>query len=177
MGCGTSLKKTATAPDERYITGQQRMLVRRTWRYLAGDMTGIGSKVFIRIFNLYPNVKQLFPCRHKEGTELLRDPNFKGHASRFMQAVGAVVDNMDDLDTSLSPLLIGLGRQHINFNGFIPENFDAFTQSMTLTWEEELNGHFTEEVKDAWVAVFRFIMMKLKEGFALASDERDRLVP
>ncbi|XP_071115047.1 hemoglobin subunit mu-like [Haliotis cracherodii] len=177
MGCGTSKTKTTAAPENSYISGKQRMLVQKTWPYLAGDIAGIGSKVFIRIFQLYPNVKQLFPCRHKEGKELLQDQNFKGHASRFMQAVGAVVDNIDDLDRSLSPLLIGLGRQHIHYNGFIPENFDAFTESMTLTWSEELKGRFTEEVKDAWEAVFDFIMMKLKVGFAQARDERDKRVP
>ncbi len=174
MGCTASVSYPTPKikVGKTYIDHTQSMLVRKTWHYLSGDMTGIGSKVFLSIFKLHPAVKELFPCRDKEGDELLKDENFKGHASRFMQAVGAVVDNIKDLDESMTPLMIGLGRQHIHFSGFVPENFDAFTESMLLVWAEELKWRFTAEARDAWLAVFNFIMMKLKEGYALAYSDR-----
>ena len=43
------------------------------------------------------------------------DVSFKGHASRFMNAVGAVVDNLQNLEETLTPLLVGLGENHVHF--------------------------------------------------------------
>ncbi|XP_064596366.1 neuroglobin-like [Liolophura sinensis] len=153
------------------ISDEQKHVVKKTWKLLSNDMAGHGSEVFLRIFQLYPHVKQLFPCRDAEGEELLHHPTFKGHASRFMQAVGAAVDNIDDLDEALRPLLIGLGRQHIHFKGFRPDYFNAFTESMMYVWQQELKEKFTDFAKEAWKTVFDFIMGTLKEGFFLALDE------
>ena len=132
---------------------------------LATDLTGRGSKVFQKIFELNPLVKNLFPFKHVEGADLLLEPNFKGHASRFMNAVGAVVDNLDNLDEALAPLLIGLGENHVTFDGFKPEYFNFFAQAMHLVWKEDLKSKYTTEAEEAWKAVFAFIMDNLKLGY------------
>ncbi|KAK3096804.1 hypothetical protein FSP39_003494 [Pinctada imbricata] len=152
---------------------RDKQLVRRTWRLMAVDLAGNGSKVFLRIFELRPELKQLFPFRDVIGDELMKNPTFKGHASRFMQAVGAAVDNIDDWEAAFSPLLLGLGRQHINFGGFKPEYFNAFADSMMFIWEQVLGDRFTTEARCAWQGVFEFIMLKLKEGYAEADTERN----
>ncbi|XP_070567773.1 neuroglobin-1-like [Ptychodera flava] len=174
MGCNVSSASQAreiTNRDTDIFTDRQRRIVRKTWRPLANDMTGNGTKVFLRIFEMEPKVKQLFPCRDKEGEELLKDMNFKGHASRFMQSVGAAVDNLDSLETSLAPLLLKLGRSHTNFSGFKPDYFDIFTRAMLDVWEQELKDRFTSEVKESWLTVFEFMMGKMKEGYMQAYTE------
>lgn len=182
MGCATSVtmvgSRAGTAVGEvsaDVITPQQKKIVKRTWRYLANDMTGHGKKVFLKIFEMNPKVKQLFPCRDVTGEALLRDSNFKGHAARFMQAVGAAVDNIDDLGSSLSPLLVGLGRQHTTFSGLQPEFFNAFTEAMLCIWQQELKERFTEEVKAAWKTVFDYLMSRLKEGYHLETIENPQI--
>ena len=180
MGCSTSLAmsavKTENYEGEAVIfTDQQKKIIHKTWKFLADDLNGRGTRIFLRIFELHPYVKELFPCRDLEGEDLLRDANFKGHASRFMQAVGAAVDNIDNLDGALAPLLIGLGKQHIHFRGFKPDYWDAFREAILFVWEMDLGDKFNEQTRDAWVAVFGFIMVKLKEGYKKAKDERARL--
>lgn len=144
MGCSaTSLivvpKRTIESTNVEVFTERQKILVRKTWKYLSNDLTGYGTMVFLRIFEQHPHVKKLFPsiC-NDEGETLLKNPLFKGHASRFMQAVGAVVDNLDNLEEALAPLLIGLGRNHINFMGFRSEYFEAFTHAMVHVWKGQL---------------------------------------
>lgn len=182
MGCATSVTMMASAVgtngadiSTEVITPQQKKIVKRTWRYLANDMTGHGKKVFLKIFEMNPHVKDLFPCRDVTGEALLRDSNFKGHAARFMQAVGAAVDNIDDLGSSLSPLLIGLGRQHTTFSGLQPEYFNAFTEAMLFVWQQELKDKFTEDVRGAWKTVFDFLMSRLKEGYHLETVENPQI--
>ncbi|XP_069129216.1 neuroglobin-like [Argopecten irradians] len=172
MGCAHSMKvankPTVSANVKHFVTDKQKRIIKKTWKIMCDDITGHGVKVFLRIFQLHPHVKQLFPCRDVEGDDLLHDSNFKGHASRFMQAVGAAVDNIDDIEATLKPLLIGLGRNHIKFTGFKNEYFNAFTEAMMYTWHEELRETFTGETSQAWATIFEFIMGNLKEGHAEA---------
>ena len=148
------------------FTDRQMFIVRKTWKLLATDLTRRGSKVFVKIFELNPHVKGLFPFKNlDDANELLLDANFKGHASRFMNAVGAVVDNMDNLEESLAPLLIGLGENHVKFEGFKPEYFNSFSQAMNIVWKEDLGKRYTTEAEEAWKVVFAFIMDNLKVGF------------
>jgi len=58
------------------------------------------------------------------------DPRFKGHAVRFMQAVQAVVDNIDNYHETVTPLLNDLGRRHTHFKGFKPIYFNDFQDSI-----------------------------------------------
>ena len=82
-----------------------------------------------------------------------------------MQAVGAVVDNIDNYEKALSPLLNGLGRKHIHFAGFRAGYFDAFEEAMMYVWAEDLGPKYDEETSVAWHQVFQFIMNELKQGF------------
>ncbi|KAK2148581.1 hypothetical protein LSH36_491g05001 [Paralvinella palmiformis] len=169
MGCTTSVHvsnvlhtQTDTA---RGFTSHQKHVIIKTWRMLSNDLNGRGARIFLRIFRLNPEVKKLFPCGHLDGDELVKDPVFKGHATRFMQAVGAVIDNIDDYEQALLPLLNSLGRQHIHFRGFRYEQFDAFEEAMMYVWEEDLGSRFTPETREAWHKVFRFLMDGLRQGY------------
>lgn len=155
----------------RLFSDRQKAIIVKTWRYMGNDLTGRGSKVFMKIFELHPEVKQLFPSlKDYEGEALLKNPNFKGHASRFMQAVGAVVEHIDSPDT-LSPVLVSLGQRHVTFSGFTPAYFAAFTEGMMSIWAQELGKTFTEEVSEAWKTVFDFIMSSLQDGYLLTTAE------
>ncbi len=157
--------------DEWGFTDRQKTIVRKTWKLLATDLTGRGIKVFTRIFEIQPDLKQLFSFRNAEGEAMLKDTRFKGHASRFMNSVGAVVDNLDNLSETLKPLLTELGMNHVNFQGFEPEYFNVFFKAMNQVWAEDLGSKFTAEAQEAWTLVFSFIMDNLKLGFAMAKQD------
>ncbi|KAI0232717.1 hypothetical protein LSAT2_016973, partial [Lamellibrachia satsuma] len=144
----------------------QKIIINRTWTCLSGDPTLYGTRVFLYIFGKYPFIKTLFPVlADLEGDQLVCNSNFKAHASRFMQAVDAVVENIDDPDGVMGPFLVGLGRQHVTFGGFKPEYFDAFEEAMTTVWAEELGDKFDVMARQAWKVVFQFIMHKLRKGY------------
>lgn len=181
MGCSPSMdvvKPTLNgASNHSIFTEKQKKIVIRNWKMLSNDLSGRGSKIFLRIFEMNPAVKKLFPCGHLEGEALLKDPHFKGHASRFMQAVGAVIDNIDNYEEALAPLLLGLGRQHIHFKGFQPDYWNSFESAILHVWREELASKFNTDAREAWHKVFQFILTKLNEGYQQALDEEEKRKP
>lgn len=146
------------------FTVVEKKIIRRTWKLLANDLTGRGSSVFLKIFLLNPHVKELFPFKQLDGETLIKSQLFRGHASRFMQAVGAVVDNIDNPAEALSPLLIELGQKHAHYSGFMPDYFNYYEDAMLEEWSEQLGNRLDDDAKEAWRKVFRFILLKLREG-------------
>lgn len=174
MGC--SAFKSTVPPSvllsrSDQLSEKQKSIIRSTWKKISNDLSGRAAMVFLRIFELHPQIKNLFPCRDLEGEKLLNDHHFKGHASRFMQAVGAAVDNLDDMEV-LSPLLTGLGRRHVLFQGFRPKYWDAFTEAILFVWKQELKFRFNGDARDSWQAVLNFIIIKLNEGYNEALREK-----
>jgi len=182
MGCASSVKfgeskgKTSTVSQIDGLHGftdREKHLIKKTWRVLSNNMPGVGANIFLAIFNLNPEVKNIFPCHDVTGEELLRDPNFRGHASRFMQAVGAAVDNIHDLEESMAPLLFRLGQQHIHYEGFKVEFFDIFIHAILKVFESELGTKFTNDVANVWRKVVVFIISQLKRGYVDAITRTD----
>ena len=162
-----------------YLTDRQRHLVKRTWRILADDMTGRGIMIFMRVFEKHPDLQEIFPFRETPKEVLLRDPRFRGHGSRFMQAVGAAVDNISDWEGSLSPFLVELGKQHARTTGFESKFFATFADIMIEVWRQELGRKLTPEVEKAWRIIFTFLVEKLHHGYMMiknteGSGEKDK---
>ena len=176
---GIKHKQTITACDipannARAFTDQEKYYIKKTWKVVSNNMPGVGAKIFEKIFQLNPFVKQIFPFRELSGEEMTRDSRFRGHAFLFMQAVGASVDNIDKLDQVMGPLLINLGAKHIHFPGFKIKYFDVFVVAILDVFADELGSKFNEKVYDVWRHVFEFIISKLKEGYTTASDKEDK---
>lgn len=94
-------------------------------------------------------------------------PRFRLHAGRFMQAVGAAVENVHstDLDKDVAPILETLGGRHIGFNGFDIDYIDVFKRALLEVWEEELGNEFTPECQRAWSKVFMYVTEKFRTGY------------
>ncbi|KAL3883343.1 hypothetical protein ACJMK2_029617 [Sinanodonta woodiana] len=171
--CSTSHSVSSYSKRKRHQFDENQIcIIKKTWRHFAGDMSRVGCKVFLQIFLLHPSVKQLFPFRYVKGDALLQDPSFKAHAFRFMQAVGAAIDNIDNLDEALVPLLLGLGKQHTTFMDFKEEYFNYFSDSMMAIWKDELKSKFDEVTSLTWRLLFTCIMDTMQEGFRQAQQEK-----
>ena len=51
--------------------------------------------IFMRIFELIPHAKELFPLKTAVGEALVEHPYLKGHAMRFFNAIGMTVLHLD----------------------------------------------------------------------------------
>lgn len=157
------------------VTAEERMIVTKTWKIMAKDLPGNGLQVFLRIFEIAPDVKKLFSIEHERHSDVVRNVMIRSHASRFMQAIGAAVDRINDLDRSndLDRLLHCLGQQHTHYVGFSPDFFEVFYEALMWQWERNMDKTFTQEVADAWSHVFAYVMWRLKEGYFGSYDDND----
>ncbi len=67
---------------KQVLTEAQKELIRQTWHELEGDMSTIGTLVFLRIFNQNPKLKVIFPFRNNWGNDLVTHPAFSRHSYR-----------------------------------------------------------------------------------------------
>lgn len=167
-GYNPEIKVTHATESTLSISGDVTKLVKDTWNRIMCDIQGNGLQVFLRIFETCPQTKKLFQVDNVRLSELARNVTIKGHATRFMQAIGAAIDNFDGVDSEdsqLSKLLILLGRQHKHYEGFKLEYFEVFYDALMWQWERYLGSEFTHEVADTWSRLFVYFMEKLKEGY------------
>ena len=150
------------------FTDEEKIIIKKQWKVLSLDVNELGTAVFKQIFREYPEIKELFPCRDIPEDNLLSSAQFRAHSVIFMQAVGAVVDNLDDLDTVMSNPLIFLGKQHAAYTGLKRIYFDEFYHVISKVWKEVLGLRYTIESEKSWSHVFMYITSKLKKGYRLA---------
>lgn len=170
--CSGSYSQKPVDYSQGSFTAHQKRILRETWVVFRENMIVRGQKVFLRIFEMNPKIKDAFGLDGLEGTNLIQDERFLAHATRFMQSVGTAVDQINDLE-ALRPLLLNLGRRHAEKPNFKPIYFSSFTEAMMFTWEKELGEKFTTEVAEAWLKLFLFIMECLKAGYQQGMQEKN----
>ncbi|XP_006812324.1 uncharacterized protein LOC102809701 [Saccoglossus kowalevskii] len=156
------------------FSSEQISELRRTWPKLACDLTGNGAQVFLQIFAINENIKILFPFRYVPVDILSQNEVFRGHSRRFMQAVGACVENLENLDGDVTTLFVGLGKKHIHFEGFKVDYFSTYVTSMQTVWDIALTGHhYDKQTKQSWTQIFEFVITRMAEGYHIAMDEQE----
>ena len=141
-------------------------LVRESWKHIVPKIDQYGVDIFLRIFQVRPDVIKIFPFRHKKGDELLADLHFQMHARRFMKAIGTMVDHMESPELVLYPILIKLGEIHVSTTGeFFDSYLDIFLGSVLYVWKKNLgSAYFNTEMEQAWKEIFLIMVDKLREG-------------
>ena len=187
MGCTTSksiaTKKPVTAKKDKsvffdrfrepdiVISNEEKTIIKRQWETLSADMEATGTAVFMRIFTEHPEIKCLFSFKDIDNQELPRSTELRRHSLRFMQAIGAAINNIDDIDSKWPDTLLTLGKQHTKFTGFKPLYFQVFYDAILHAWKTVLDDCFTTECTVAWGHLLVLIMEKLKKGYHLATLE------
>ena len=149
---------------------EDKSVIKSTWNNLSKDMLGIGGKILLRLFQLNSQFKEIIKCTGLEGQTLINHVNFKRQASRYMQVLGAVVDNIDELEDTMGPVLVELGKIHFNFEGFLQKYWNLVPEAVLYVWNQELS-EFTQDASKAWSALMLIIISMLKEGYRQACVE------
>lgn len=97
-------------------------------------------------------------------------PLFKGdmqqQGKRLMSMIGGAVRKLDDLP-GLAPALRDLGRRHAGY-GAKREDYATVGGALLWTLEQGLGAAFTDEVRQAWTAVYSV----LADSMVNAADGR-----
>ena len=157
--------------DTHMLNSEDKRIIKRTWKILSTDISRLENKVFLKMFELTPAIKDLFPQKHSK-SDSAEDTVFKGHATRMMQSIETVINHIDELETVITPLLIEMGKQHYSFQGFHTIFWDSCPEAILCIWKEKFQDKFTAERYKAWSIILMFIISKLKEGYDTASGSK-----
>ncbi|XP_054758842.2 uncharacterized protein LOC129264905 [Lytechinus pictus] len=159
-------------------TSEQKELVKRTWQILAPNPAKHGAVMFAKLLTRHPTVGKLFPFgkENLSYAQLLKHSKVLAHGKKVMETVGVAVDGLNDLDL-LVPILRDLGGRHVGY-GVNKELFEPVGEVLLETIKEALGSDFTDEVRQAWVAVFKIVSDTMSEALSKGSitTENKRLV-
>ncbi len=81
-----------------------------------------------------------------------------------MEHVRDAVEQLDTLEETYSPVLIGLGRGHPPNVNFKLDDITLFIQSVLSVWKSVLQEKMTSECIEAWRTLFVFILTSMRKG-------------
>lgn len=115
-------------------------LVQDSWQKVAAIAPQAAELFYQNLFTADPSLKPLFKGDMPE------------QGKKLMQMIGAAVGKLHDLPV-LVPILQGLGKRHAGY-GVEDSHYQTVGSALLQTLAQGLGSDFTEEVKQAWTAVY-----------------------
>ena len=119
---------------------------------------------------LTPETKRYFPVEHL-GETLLTNIRFKSHATRLIQKLQTVIDNIDNLDTNIVPLLLEICQIHRGLEGFQKAYWESCREAVLLTWKDQLQEKFTAQKYKSWSALVVVMISTMNMGYDMETTD------
>ncbi|KAK7108704.1 hypothetical protein V1264_016389 [Littorina saxatilis] len=160
-------KKSPKEPKSTLLTGQQRLSIIRTWRKIASDIGPLGISAMNKMLELDCDAKMLFDFSHKNDQDMQHDRRFRQHAFWLIQAVNAVLENLDRLDETVAYMFKQIGEKHAGIPKFHISYFGLLPDVWDYVWEEHLKERYSQHMQTSWDRIFQYIVDRLAEGYYL----------
>ena len=136
------------------MTPQQIELVKKTWVMVVPIADPAAELFYGRLFELEPSYRAMF--KH-DMTE---------QGKKLMKTINIAVEALDDVEP-LVPTLKQMGADHAGY-GVVDRDYNVVGAALLWTLEQGLGEVFTDEVKNAWAAVYEVLANTMKSGAAEA---------
>ena len=137
------------------ITPQQKELVQKTWVMVVPIADKAAELFYGRLFELEPEYKVMFK---NDMTE---------QGKKLMKTINIAVEALNDVEP-LVPTLKQMGADHAGY-GVKDRDYNVVGAALLWTLEQGLGDAFTDEVRNAWGAVYELLASVMKQGAAEAS--------
>lgn len=138
------------------MTPQQIELVKKTWVMVVPIADKAAELFYGRLFELEPSYRAMF--KH-DMTE---------QGKKLMKTINIAVEALDDVEP-LVPTLKQMGADHAGY-GVVDRDYNVVGAALLWTLEQGLGETFTDEVKNAWAAVYEVLADTMKAGAAEAEQ-------
>lgn len=150
------------------MTPEHKTLVKNSWQKLVPLADKAASLFYDRLFEIDATTRTLF-----------KTTNLTEQRRKLIQALGLVVNGLDNLD-ALVPAIADLGRRHAQY-GVTDGHYDTVGAALLWTLEQGLGSGWTPEVKAAWSGAYTMVadVMRGAAGApasAVAAVERSLIV-
>jgi len=156
--------------------------VERSWeRVQVVGSYAVAELLYRHTFELEPATMALFPThvRHKyrewsadetQDEDIWVDAALKKLFSKFVNAIGCTVAGIRDRQRMI-PLLTKLGARHINYK-VREDHWQIMGVALDRTLSDILHEEYTEDVRNAWTAVYKFMADTMIAGLRQAQAQR-----
>lgn len=125
------------------MTPQQQEIVRKSFSLIHPKGFEVADLLYKKLFELEPKTAALFRGDMKDQKE------------KLMRMLQIAIEDIDN-HAELQPKLFNLGRIHHSF-GIEGHQFMSFQESLLHALRTVLGKDFTQEVEDAWKAVYLYL--------------------
>ena len=136
------------------VTPQQVELVKKTWVMVVPISDKAAELFYGRLFELEPEYRSMFKG------------DMMDQGKKLMKTINIAVESLDDVEP-LIPTLKQMGADHAGY-GVKERDYNVVGAALLWTLEKGLGDAFTDEVKNAWGAVYEVLASVMKEGAAEA---------
>ena len=132
------------------MTQHQKDLVRSSFRKITPIAEETSDLFYSRLFEIAPYVGALFKGEtHEQG-------------AKMMTMLQMVIHMLDRFEENI-PRLEKLGRDHRSY-GVTSGHYDIFASALLWSLERMLGRDFTDDVRNAWVALYVDISAVMKKA-------------
>ena len=132
------------------LTLAQKTLVQDSFATIAPIADDAAALFYRRLFELDPSLETMFRG------------NMAEQRRKLMQMLTAAVKGLDHLE-KLVPAVQDLGRRHATY-GVTDDHYATVAAALLWTLEMGLGRAFTDDVRDAWVAVYGLLAATMKDA-------------
>ena len=151
-----SLPPTAGAPARGTglprVSDAQKALVQQTFAEVAPMGDQAVALFYDRLFEIDPDLRIMF------------ETDMTDQRRKLLEALELAVDGLDVPDL-LVPVVEELGRRHRTY-GISDADYETVGAALLWTLEQGLGSRYTEEVKEAWTAVYGLLSGAMRAGAA-----------
>ncbi len=145
------------ATDLPGVTAAQRQLVQETFALVERIAEQAAEMFYNRLFEIDPELRSLFPEDMSE------------QHKKLMSTLSVVVAGLNTPERII-PAAQVLGQRHKEY-GVIDAHYDTVAQALLWTLEQGLGDKFTDDVRDAWVAVYTVLATTMQTAGPPEADD------
>ena len=132
------------------MTPEQIKLVQSSWEQVKPISDKAAELFYGKLFELNPDFKELFPNDMVE------------QGRKLMAMINTAVNSLNNLE-AVVPAVEEMGKRHVGY-GVKDEDYDVVGEALLWTLDAGLGDAFTDEVRNAWGAVYDVLASVMKEG-------------
>ncbi|XP_050234460.1 non-symbiotic hemoglobin 1 [Mercurialis annua] len=135
----------------KVFTEEQEALVVESWKIMKKNSADLGLKFFLKIFEIAPSAKKLFPFLKDSDVPVEQNPKLKPHAMSvfIMTCESAVQLRKAGKVTVRESSLKKLGAIHFKY-GVVDEHFEVTKFALLETIKEAVAEIWSPNMKKAW---------------------------
>jgi hemoglobin-like flavoprotein len=126
------------------FTSAQKELVQVNFADVAIAGDEAAELFYNRLFEIAPDTKNLF-----------KSTDMKMQGQKLLQTLAVVIVGLDNLE-AITDSVQALAKRHVAY-GVKAEDYQAVGQALIWMLGEVLKEDFTDEAKDAWVAIYGLV--------------------